>query len=430
MPFRTGLLTEIVGMAMETLRTNKMRSALTILGVVIGITAIVGMTSLVRGFDQSLRNSIKEIGPNTIFVQKFGFTSLGSGATFRELIKRPNLTIGDAQAIASDKAVIKVSDIWLGGGPGRVVQERIAYASTRSKLSVIMGATETFAEVNFIKLDAGRFFTETEVRHRRKVIVLGHNPYLTLFPNTDPIGKTVRIGADHYTVVGVLGERPSPGGDSGVDDFAVIPQTVYQTRYGLDVTRESPGIMKNVMIVAVPQDNVPRDQALQEVETIMRIRHHLKLDQPDDFDLVTQDAALKVWDQVSRAVFLGLFVISSIALLVGGIGVMAIMMISVTERTREIGVRMAVGARRHEILQQFLLEALIISGSGAIIGIFAAVSLSVIVQPLLPSHVTVPISWVSVVVALGASAATGIFFGYLPARRAAGLQPVESLRHE
>ncbi|HEY7790899.1 MAG TPA: ABC transporter permease, partial [Vicinamibacterales bacterium] len=326
MPFRTGLLTEIVRMAMETLRTNKMRSALTILGVVIGITAIVGMTSLVRGFDQSLRNSIKEIGPNTIFIQKFGLTSLGSGAQFRELIKRPNLTIGDAQAIASDTAVIKVSDIWLGGGPGRIVQERIAFGSTRSKLSVIMGATETFAAVNFIKLDAGRFFTGTEVRHRRKVIVLGHNPSLTLFPNTDPIGKTVRIGADHYTVVGVLGKRPSPGGNSGVDDFAVIPETVYQTRYGLDVTHESPGIMKNVMIVAVPQDNVTRDQALQEVETIMRIRHHLKLDQPDDFDLVTQDAALKVWDQVSRAVFLGLFVISSIALLVGGIGVMAIMM--------------------------------------------------------------------------------------------------------
>jgi putative ABC transport system permease protein len=428
MPFRTGLLAEIVRMAMETLRTNKMRSALTILGVVIGITAIVGMTSLVRGFDQSLRDSIKEIGPNTIFIQKFGFTSLGSGAKFRELIKRPNLTIGDAEAIASNKAVIKVADIWLGGGPGRVVQERIAYGGTRSKLSVVMGATETFADVNFIKLDAGRFFTETEVRHRRKVIVLGHNPYLTLFPNTDPIGKTVRIGADHYTVVGVLGERPSPGGDSSVDDFAVIPQTVYQTRYGLDVTRESPGIMKNVMIVAVPQDNVSRDDALQEVETIMRIRHHLKLDEPDDFDLVTQDAALKVWDQVSRAVFLGLFVISSIALLVGGIGVMAIMMISVTERTREIGVRKALGARRREILWQFLIEAGFLTLVGGIIGVAIGAGIGVTIHLISGFPISLP--WWSFALGLGFSASVGIFFGMVPAIKASRLDPIEALRYE
>ncbi|MDE3155655.1 MAG: ABC transporter permease [Acidobacteriota bacterium] len=429
MSFRLGLLGEVVRMAMDTLRTNKLRSALTVLGVVIGITAIVGMTSLIRGFDESLRNSIKEIGPNTIFVQKFGFTSLGSGRSFTELLKRPNLTIGDADAIAAEAPTVKMVDVWLGGGPGRIIQERIAYRNTRTKPTIVMGSTQNFAAVSFIKLSAGRFFTGAEVLHHRKVVVLGHNPYLTLFPDTDPIGKSVRIGDGRFTVIGVLGKRPNPGfGNAGVDDFVVIPETVYQDQYGIDAVHQQRGTMQNVMIVAVPRDGVSRKAALQDVETVMRIRHGLKLDQPDDFDLVTQDEALKVWDRISSATYLGLVVISSIALMVGGIGVMAIMMISVTERTREIGVRKALGARRREILWQFLIEAACLTLVGGVLGVAIGSGIGILVHYLSGFPISLP--WWSFALGLGFSASVGIFFGMVPAVRASRLDPIEALRYE
>ena len=228
---RSGLLREIVGMSIDTLRTSKMRSALTVLGVVIGITSIVGMTSLIRGFDQSLRDSIGQMGPNTIFVQKMGALSFGSGKTFLELIKRPNLTREDAAAIARESPSIALMDVWLGAtGNSRA---RVYYGSSRTTQLTIFGATENFAAVNFAKLELGRFFIPAEVDHRRQVVVLGQTPATSLFPSIDPIGKKVRIGQNEFTVVGVMGKRPSPGGFSlGADDFVVIPFTAHEKFYG------------------------------------------------------------------------------------------------------------------------------------------------------------------------------------------------------
>jgi putative ABC transport system permease protein len=221
-----GLLGEVLRMALETLRGNKLRSGLTVLGVVIGITAIVGMTSLIRGFDQSLRDSIRELGPNTIFLQKMGVVSFSAGAEFSELLRRPNLTVDDAKAIEKLAPSVEVVDIWVGEGV-QPTMERVFYRGERSKQLTILGATEEFAEVNFVKVEIGRFFGETEVRHRRRVVVLGDTAYQALFAKSglDPVGKKVRIGAVEYTVVGVLAKRPSPGGFEGADDFVVIPQT-------------------------------------------------------------------------------------------------------------------------------------------------------------------------------------------------------------
>src|SRR5512145_3068516 len=227
---RRGVLGEIVAMSFDTLRASKMRSALTVLGVVIGITSIVGMTSLIRGFDESLRDSIRELGPNTIFVQKFSALSFASGKTFLELVKRPNITREDARAVARESPSVALVDVWLGGGPG--TQHRMFYGNEKTKQITILGATENFAAVNFIKLQMGRFFLPAEVEHRRPVVVLGQTPYLSLFPSTDPLGKKVRIGSNEFTVIGVLGKRPSPGGFGGADDLAVIPFTAHEKFYG------------------------------------------------------------------------------------------------------------------------------------------------------------------------------------------------------
>jgi putative ABC transport system permease protein len=430
MTLRVALLREIVRLALDALRANTLRSALTILGVVIGITAIVGMTSLIRGFDQSLRDSIRTLGPNTIFVAKFSGVSLAAGNAFAELLRRPNLTVDDATAIEKLAPSAGIVDIWLGAG-GPPTQTRVFYRNDRTKLLAVLGATENFTRINFLDLHAGRFFTGGEVSRRRNVVVLGQTPYQALFGQAaiDAVGKRVRIGPVEYTVVGVVGKRPAAGGfDLGQDDFVVIPETTYRKQFGIRVFTPGGLTHQSVLIAVAPRVDGARQSLLAEVEEIMRIRHNLTLDDPNDFDLVTQDAALNVWDQVSQATLLTLIVISSIALMVGGIGVMAIMTISVTERTREIGLRKALGARRKEILFQFLTEAVVLTSLGGILGIALGSAIGVTVS--LATGFPVSLPWWSFAIGLGFSAAVGIFFGMVPAIRASRLDPIEALRHE
>jgi len=398
-----------------------------VLGIVIGITSIVGITSLVRGFDESFKDSIRTIGPDTVFITKFSLVSFTSGISRQELMKRPNITVGDAEAIERNAPSVEVVDIILGanGGP----RERVYYRNQKSKTIQIFGTTERYPSVTRVPVELGRFFTAAEVQHRRNVAVLGQTPYLALFPAEDPIGKIVRVGLAEYEVVGVMSKRPSPGGFAGgQDDFVIVPQTTYQKQFGVRATNFGRGETRFIMLGAVPYEGVPREQAMQEIQNVMRIRHNLRLDQPDDFDLVTQDAVLKVWDRISSATFLTLIVLSSIALMVGGIGVMSIMTISVTERTREIGVRKALGARRVEILWQFLLEAVFLTSAGGVLGIIVGSGIGLGVHAFTKFPVSLP--WWSFAIGIGFSASVGVLFGMLPAIRASRLDPIEALRYE
>ncbi|MGQ0733442.1 MAG: ABC transporter permease [Acidobacteriota bacterium] len=428
---QAGLLVETAEMALGTLRANKMRSALTVLGVVIGVTSIVGMTSLIRGFDTSLRDSLNALGPRTIFVQRFGAISFSSSATFLELVRRPLLTVEDGEAIRRLAPSAALVDTWLGGGGPQVPLERVFYRGERTRPVAVIGSTERFVDVNFARMLAGRVFTEQEVLRRRSVVVLGHGPYEALFGarGLDPIGKPVRVGAVEYTVVGVVDKRPAMGGfNLGQDDFALIPYTAFRKQFGSERVQRGPFGGMGAMIVVVPRETASREDLLTEVETIMRIRHGLTLDKPNDFDLVTSDAILAVWDQISQAILLSLVVISSIALMVGGIGVMAIMTISVTERTREIGVRKAIGARKREILIQFLIEAVVLTSVGGLLGVLFGSGIGLLVNVVSGFPVSLP--WWSFALGLGFSAAVGIFFGVFPAWRASRLDPIEALRYE
>ena len=436
MAMRFALFSDIISMAFATLRANKLRAGLTILGVVIGITAIVGMTSLIRGFDESLRDSIRQLGPNTLFVVKFSGLSGASGKAFKDLIKRPVLTVDDAKAIEREAPSAGMVDVLLGawGMPGR---ERAYYKGEKTKELSVQGVSEHYAAVSSVQMAGGRFFTESEVAHRRAVVVLGDSPATALFPNIDPIGKRIRIGAQEYEVVGVAAPRPNPGGfGGGQDDFMVVPYTTFQKQFGWQQSGKvrvsgamtDSSAMQSAMIAVVPADNATRDDAMKDVEQIMRIRHGLKLDQANDFDIITQDAVLKMYDQITGATFIGLVVISSIALMVGGIGVMAIMMISVTERTREIGVRKALGARSREILWQFLLEAVFLTSVGGVLGIILGASIGLGVHYATGFPISMP--WWSFALGFGFSGSVGIFFGLVPAIRAARLDPIEALRYE
>lgn len=425
---RGSLLREIVVLAATTIRTQKMRSALTILGIVIGITAIVGMTSLIRGFDESLRDSIRELGPDTVFVAQYSSASMMSGADFNELLKRPTLTPADARAIERQAGSIAQVNVTIGEGPGST-RSRLHYRGERTKPITILGTTHNYPDVFHVTLEQGRFFTEGEVSHRRRVAVLGQTPFQALFPAVDPIGKTVRIGNQPYTVIGVIGPRPGLGGlDAGQDDVALIPHSAYQKQFGVRLSQSRRGRMQFLLIGAVPREGVAREDAVRDVTEVMRIRHGLRLDEPNDFDIMTQDTALRLWEQISGATFLALVAISSIALLVGGIGVMAIMTISVKERTREIGTRKAIGARRREILWQFLLEAVFLTAIGGVLGILFGSGIGIGVHYATGFPVSLP--WWSFAIGIGFSATVGIVFGIVPAVRASGLDPIEALRYE
>ena len=423
---------EVIVMAFETVRTNKMRSGLTVLGVVIGITSIVAMTSLIRGFDISLQDSVRALGPNTIFIQRFGITSFANGHEFSELIKRPTLTVSDARALEQQATTLQYVDVEIGAGPGPPTQRRIFYRDQKTRPQVVFGTSEWFAEGTRIPIAAGRFLSAQEVQFRSNVVVLGHTPYQLLFGDRgiDPIGKVVRVGNVQFTVVGVFGPRPSPGNFSlNQDDFATVPFTTFQRVFGIRVVRNFRGTMQTPFQISVmPRPGIDQQTAIVEIERIMRARHALRLDDQNDFDIVTQDAVLKLWNRISQATFLALVVISSIALMVGGIGVMAIMSISVTERTREIGVRRALGARRREVLFQFLTEAAVLTSVGGILGILLGSAIGVGVHFITGFPVSLPL-W-SFALGLGFSASVGIFFGMYPAIRAARLDPIEALRYE
>jgi putative ABC transport system permease protein len=433
---RIGLIGEVVAMAFDTIRGNKMRSGLTVLGVVIGITSIVGMTAMIRGFDESLRDAIRAIGPNLIILQRAGPMSFANGVEFAEILKRPNLTISDARAIEAQASSIALVDVQLGaGGLAPPTQERVFYRGLRTRAMIVFGTTENFATGTQLGLVAGRFFTGTEVQHRRNVVVLGQTAYKALFEvnGTDPIGKMVRVGAERYMVVGVFQPRPGVGGfNAGQDDFVVIPFSTYQRQFGLrgvTVGRgRSTSTFVPIQIAGLARDGVTTESAIEDVRRVMRSRHGLKLDEPDDFDIATQDAILQLWDQISQATLLALIVISSIALMVGGIGVMAIMSISVTERTREIGVRKALGARRAEILFQFLMEAAFLTSLGGVLGIVFGSAIGYAVHFFSGFPISLP--WWSFAIGLGFSASVGIFFGMYPAVKASRLDPIEALRYE
>ncbi len=423
---RLALYVDTIGMAFGTIRANKLRSFLTVLGIVIGITSLVGMTSLVRGFDESIKDSIRQMGPKTLYLVK-AVPMFSNREQFMEAMKRPNLTLADSRAL-KDAESLQWVDMSYGGGQPGSANGRAFYKSLRTMNMPIMGTTAHYPQVSALSVAEGRYFSEAEVEHRRPVVVLGATPAQALFPAVNPLGKVIRLGPSRFTVIGIMAKRLSPGGLGDPDNFALMPTTTYAKTYSLSRFRWGKNTWAPVMIACVPRDEYTRAQAQTEIEGIMRARHALKVDQANDFDYMTADSMMELVESITKYIYLGLVVLSSIALMVGGIGVMSIMMISVTERTREIGVRKALGARRREILWQFLLEAGTLTAVGGVLGIGLGSGVGLLVHYLAKFPISLPAS--SFAIGFGFSAAVGMFFGMYPAYKASRLDPIEALRYE
>jgi putative ABC transport system permease protein len=399
--------------AVKALQSNKMRSALTMLGVIIGVGAVIAMLAVGTGASQRISQQIQSIGSNLLIVLPGSTTSggvrMGAGT-------QPTLTLGDAGAIKKEcPAVSYVAPILSG-----VAQVVFGHANWSTG---IQGTTPDFLAVRNWLLSNGRAFTDADIRSASKVCLLGQTVVDNLFGSENPVGQTVRIKNIPFKVIGVLASKGQSAVGQDQDDTVLIPVTTAQKRlFGTAF----PGMVRIIMVEAASLEEM--DAAQEQITALLRQRHHLGQRQEEDFSIRNLTQFMQAAEQSSRVMTLLLGAIASVSLLVGGIGIMNIMLVSVTERTREIGIRMAVGAKTKAIRMQFIAEALTLSMIGGITGILAGVGVSKIISAL--AGWSTVISLFSIVLAFGFSALVGIFFGYYPAYKASLLDPILALRYE
>jgi putative ABC transport system permease protein len=406
-------LVESLRLALHTLRSHKMRSGLVILGVGIGVTTLMGMVSILLGLGNKIASDIRSSDNVVVTLSKF---DLLVGGDHEQVRSRPDIEPDDLRAIRESLPRVRWSDFqqasqWF---------TRMQREGQKTGLVSVFGATSHLAMIYNVPLLLGRNFTDQEEAHSANVILLGYGPYRDLFPSLDPIGKMVRVRGGEYTVVGVFGPRKALLGGGFADNFVMLPYTTYRKRLG----REEDQVTINL----VPAPGVPVQEVVDDLTALMRTRHGLRPGQPDDFSVITADEVESFVGKITGPIGLVLAVIASIGLMVGGIGVMAIMLVSVTERTHEIGIRKAIGANRGDILYQFLVEAATLTGIGGVIGIGSGLALARLAGALFHLPATTPLGWTAAAVV--SSAGIGIVFGLYPALRAARLDPVEAMRNE
>jgi len=402
----------MLGESWRAMGANRLRTLLTMLGMVIGVGAVVLMMSIGQGAQYAIQQTISAMGSN-LFVLLSGHTisggaRSGSGGAH-------TLTVSDAEAIAELPGVEAVAPIHPGNA-------QVVYGPNNWNTSVI-GTTPDYLVARSWPVVSGEVFTNSDVRSATRVALIGKTATQNLFGDEDPVGKTLRIRQSPFIVLGVLGVKGQGMDGRDQDDTIIVPLTTAQRQvFG----SQFPGTVRMVMVQTVTQEIMPAVEV--EMTELLRQRHRTREGMDNDFSLRNLTAVADSAAESTRVMSLLLGAIASISLLVGGIGIMNIMLVSVTERTREIGIRLAIGARERDILLQFLLEAIIISVAGCCIGVLVGIGGALLVNVL--SGTAVIISWMSVLIAFGVAAATGVFFGFYPAKKAAQLDPIESLRYQ
>jgi len=403
-------LRESMGIALGALRANKLRSFLTLLGTIVGVGSVIFVLSVVEGLNQYVSGKILGAGSNVFWVDKIGAAM--NDEQFEDAMKRPDITLDDAEALRD--GVRHAAMVVAAGGATVPVRHRDKVARGVD----LSGRGPGYEVVEDLTIAKGRHLSELDDRRRRPVCVLGPEVVDEIFPGSDPVGQQVRVGGQTFEVVGVTEAKGKVMGRSQ-DHFVTIPihsfEKYWRSRFSY-----------YIYVKSVDQASLPL--AVQEARNVLRARHHLAPGRADNFGITTADTWMEFYRKITGGVFALTIGVAAISLLVGGIVIMNIMLVSVTERTREIGVRKALGARRRDVLTQFLVEAATLSLSGGLVGVVAGVLLALLVSAV--AHLPAAVSVMSLFMGVGMSCLVGIFFGSYPAWRASRLDPIEALHHE
>ena len=411
---------ESIKMALSTLRANKLRSGLTILGIVIGVATVISISSVISGLNNRVNEWVSSLGSNVFWV--FHMPVIGVRPTTEQLARK-KLNVDDVYALRKLPHVVAAD----GGyqhvkSQFRVGDVSVKYNGRKVAGTILQGDTAQVSDVSDLTMLQGRMFTDEEDQRAEHVIVLGHDTWESLFGNEPAVGKEVNIETGLYTVIGVLDKRKQPfgGGKNPADNIVFFPLGTFHNLHPEDKD----------MWVSVKYDD-PRNRSLveEEIRELLRIRRKVKVEAPDNFEIFGPDSLSKLWSQLTGGLVLFMIAVSSVGLMVGGVGVMNIMLVSVTERTREIGVRKAIGATKRTLLVQFTTEAITLCAIGGIIGILLGAIVTEIVY-MLPIVLPATMSTLWIIIGFTVSCGIGLLFGIYPAWKAANLDPIEALRYE
>jgi len=410
---------ESVRMALDTLRSNKLRSGLTIFGIVIGVATVITISSLINGVNNRVADMARSFGTNVLWIYRWN--PIGIRPT-TEMLARKYLTVDDARAIQQLPHVIAVNAgrdyaNWQLGVGTVAVQ----YKDRKIQNTILEGSMPTFAEINNAQFAEGRPFNDDDEFRAANVVVLGHDTAARLFPDEDPIGKDIVIEGDVFTVIGVMDKLKQAfgSGSNPRDNQAIFPLTTFRKIH--------PEVLDTGISVKY-DDTKNKSLVTEEVRMLLRERRRVRVEKDDDFSIFGPDNILTLWSQITAGLVIFMFAVSSVGLLVGGIGVMNIMLVSVTERTREIGVRKAIGATKQNVLVQFTFEAMTLCALGGVVGILLGVMITLIVRYGVSFPASVSTFWT--ITGFVVSCAIGLIFGIYPAWKAATLDPIEALRYE